>query len=82
MKQRIVKTGKVYRHFKGKYYLVLFVATDAMTDVEVVVYQQLTTGRIFTRPMDVLMSPVDTVKYPDAKQYWRFEELDCKLNEQ
>lgn len=74
-KQRTLKIGKVYRHFKNNYYLVLFLATDALTNVEVVVYQQLKTGRIFTRPLENFMSLVDREKYPNVEQKWRMEEV-------
>lgn len=75
MKQKLISSGRVYKHFKGGYYLVLFEATDAMTDKPTIVYQQLTTGRVFTRPLDVFGSKVDKEKYPTATQEWRFEEL-------
>ena len=78
---RVVMIGKVYRHFKGKEYKVLLIATDSETNEEVVVYEALY-GRhlIWTRPMDMFLSEVDHEKYPDVTQKYRFELVNEREN--
>ena len=65
---RDVQLGQVYRHFKGDYYLVEALARDSETDEPCVIYRKL-----WVRPLDMFLSPVDREKYPDAGQTYRFE---------
>ena len=57
---RIVMIGSVYEHYKGQQYKVLFIANDAITNEEVVVYEALY-GRhlIWTMPIDMFNSYVE-----------------------
>lgn len=69
-----VQVGRVYRHFKGDYYLVEAVATDSETGEPCVVYRKLYgDGGLWVRPMSMFLSRVDKVKYPQARQEYRFE---------
>ena len=75
--------GKVVKHFKGKLYLVLDVARHSETMEELVVYKALY-GEfgIFVRPLEMFLSEVDTEKYPNCTQKYRFQEIneeDIKL---
>ncbi|MBQ8996858.1 DUF1653 domain-containing protein [Candidatus Saccharibacteria bacterium] len=73
---RKLKVHGVYKHFKGKYYLVEEVAIDSETLGEMVVYRQLyDEGRLYVRPLEMFLSEVDHKKYPEVKQKWRFEEV-------
>lgn len=72
---REVTFGGTYRHFKGDYYLVLFMAIDAETGRRVVVYQSLSTGIYHTRDEEEFLSPTDKEKYPSAIYKWRFVEV-------
>ncbi len=64
----------IYRHFKGKYYLVEDVALDSETLEEVVVYRQLYgERRLFVRNKEMFLSLVDKEKYPNVTQKYRFE---------
>ena len=68
-----------YRHFKGDYYLVEDLAHDSETGRAYVVYRKLYgDGGLWIRPLDMFLSEVDKVKYPDASQTYRFElqEID------
>ena len=71
--QEIVK-GCLYRHFKGRYYYVVDVATHSETSEQFVVYQKLYDQRdLYVRPLDMFLSDVDHEKYPDVKQKERFK---------
>lgn len=66
--------GRVYRHFKGDYYLVEAVARDSETGEDCVIYRKLYgDGGLWVRPLSMFLSPVDRAKYPDAAQQYRFE---------
>lgn len=72
---RTVKTGAIYRHFKGRKYQVLMIATHSETKEDMVIARQLETGLIFARPMDIFLSRVDTRKYPNCEQEWKMVEV-------
>lgn len=64
----------IYRHFKGKYYLVEDVALDSETLEEYVVYRQLYgEHKLFIRKKEMFLSLVDVNKYPNISQKYRFE---------
>lgn len=66
--------NRIYRHFKGKHYLVAGVAVDADSGKLLVVYRALYGDcRMFVRPLEEFLSLVDTKKYPGASQKYRFE---------
>ncbi len=74
---RELKIHGVYRHFKGKYYYVEGIATHSETRERLVVYRALYGEReLFVRPLEMFLSPVDREKYPDAGQFYRFEEAE------
>lgn len=69
-----LKLKRVYRHFKGDYYLTEDVACHAETGEELVIYRKLYgDGSLWARPKQMFLEPVDRVKYPDCKQTYRFE---------
>jgi hypothetical protein len=76
-----LKKNRVYKHFKGDYYLVIDVVTHSETKKEMVLYQQLYgDGKKYVRPKDMFLSKVDKEKYPNVKQVYRFElqEIESK----
>ena len=71
--------GRVYRHFKGDYYLVEDVAKSSETGEDYVIYRKLYgDGGLWIRPLKMFISKVDKEKYPDVKQEYRFELLEIK----
>ena len=73
--------NRVYKHFKGDYYLVIDIAINSETNEKMVLYRSLySDGKLYVRPLDMFISKVDKNKYPNIKQEYRFElqEIDSK----
>ena len=71
---RELQIGRVYRHFKGDYYLVEGVANDSETGAPFVIYRKLYgDGWLWLRPLEMFLSKVEKEKYPDCPQEYRFE---------
>lgn len=68
-----------YRHFKGRDYLVIGTALHTETNETLVLYKECFDGqKIFARPLEMFLSEVDQVKYPDAIQKYRFERKESE----
>lgn len=73
---REIKIKGIYRHFKGKYYIVEDIAYDSETMKSVVVYRQLYGNKsLFVRDLEMFLSEVDHEKYPSVECKYRFEEV-------
>lgn len=74
-----LKIGRIYRHFKGDYYLVEGVARDSESGEECVIYRKLYgDGGLWVRSLSMFLSTVGREKYPDASQEYRFQLQDVK----
>lgn len=77
---REIKAHRIYRHFKGKYYIVENIARHSETDEPMVIYRALYgDGQLWVRPLKMFLSQVDHTKYPDVKQKYRFELTEDML---
>ena len=55
-----IKKNRVYKHFKGDYYLVLDTVIHSETKEEMVLYQALYgDGKIYVRPLEMFLEKVD-----------------------
>lgn len=70
---REILVGQIYHHFKGHDVKVINIAVHTETLEKMVVYEHLGDNNIWVRPYDMFNSLVDTSKYPDVKQKYRFE---------
>ena len=74
---REIQLKRVYRHFKGDYYLVEDLARDSETGELCVIYRKLyDDSSLWIRPLTMFLSKVDKGKYPNAVQEYRFELQD------
>ena len=66
--------NRIYRHFKGDYYIVVDIAIHSETGEKLVLYRSLYgDGILYARPYDMFTSKVDKEKYPNATQEYRLE---------
>ena len=69
-----IKIGRIYKHFKGDYYLVEDIVINSETKGKMVLYRALYgDGTRYVRSYDMFASRVDKVKYPNVQQEDRFE---------
>lgn len=69
-----LKLHRIYKHFKGDYYITEDIAIDSETLKEVVLYRQLYgEGKLWARPIESFLDEVDHKKYPNVKQKYKFQ---------
>ena len=69
-----VLVGRIYKHFKGDYYLVENIAINSETGEKMVVYRALYgDGTLYVRPYDMFVE-----KTNKGNQEYRFELQDIK----
>ena len=73
------KIKRVYRHFKGDYYLLEDIATHSETGEKYAVYRKLYgDGSLWVRPLDMFLGEIDREKYPEAGQDERFRLMEIR----
>ena len=73
--------NRIYKHFKGDYYIVVDFAIHSETKERMVLYRALySNGLRYVRPYEMFKEKVDKVKYPNVTQEYRFELQELKSN--
>ena len=71
--------NRIYRHFKGDYYLVVDICEHSETGEMLIIYRSLYgDGKLYARPYEMFISKVDRDKYPNVEQEYRFQLQDIK----
>lgn len=78
--RKLPKRGEQWRHFKGKVVTVIQVAKHSEDPTRKFVVYDCPNGT-YVRPLDMFMSEVDTFKYPNVTQKYRFEYIGDKSSE-
>ena len=71
---RRIKVGKKYKHFKGGIYKVIAIAKHTETEEDLVIYINISNGKIWARPYEMFNDLLDNKKNPEVMQKYRFEE--------
>lgn len=76
MQPEILK-NRIYRHYKGDYYIVIDIAKHSETGESMVIYRGLyADGPLWTRPLSLFADELDVASHPDKVQKYRFELQD------
>ena len=69
-----VLIGRIYKHFKGDYYIVENIAINSETEEKMVIYRQLYgKGSLYVRPLDMFLEKVNK-----NGQEYRFQLQEIK----
>ena len=64
----------IYRHFKGRKYRILYIATCTETGEDMVIFEtEEGPHKVYASALEAFLSPLDTGRYPRAEQKYRFE---------
>ncbi len=54
-----IKPGQIWKHYKGNDYKIIILGNHSETGEEMVVYEQLHSGKIYIRPMNLFFNQVE-----------------------
>lgn len=83
---RSFEKNQIVKHFKRQWedqnllnpkylYKILDEAEHTETGEHFVIYKSEETGKVYARPISMFFSEVDSGKYPESEQQYRFEVL-------
>ena len=73
--------GKIFRHFKGDYYLVMDFVTHSETNEKLVLYKALYGDcELYVRPYEMFVEEVPEGKVNPTGQKYRFECMHISSN--
>ena len=76
---RKLQINRIYRHFKGDYYLVVGTCFDSEENEEYVLYRSLYgNGKLWARKKDNFLGEVNHQKYPNVKQKYSFQLMNIE----
>ena len=83
MERRIPRAGDIYRHFKGRKYKVLYIATCTETGEDMVIFETIDREhKVYASEIEAFLSPLDPRKYPETEQKYRFELCRDRADEE
>ena len=69
-----VLIGRIYKHYKGNYYIVENIALNTETNEKMVIYRALyEDGKVFARPYDMF---VENIENQTQKHRFELQEID------
>ena len=75
---RELEIGKIYRHFKGNFYIVLDIAYHSESSEKYVIYKALYGDyKTYIRPLEMFLEKIDKNRIENKfSQEYRFERMD------
>ena len=82
LKMSCIRASRIsFRKYIAGTYIVTDLAVNSETEEIMVVYKNfLDPSQVWVRPLDMFISKVDSEKYPDVKQEFRFKRIDNEKN--
>lgn len=72
-----VLIGRIYKHYKGNYYIVENIALNTETNEKMVIYRALyEDGKVFARPYDMF---VENIENQTQKHRFELQEIDSRI---
>lgn len=73
-----VLIGRIYKHYKGNYYIVENLALNTETEEQMVIYKALyEDGKVFARPISSFTEKLDGL---NQKHRFELQNIESKIN--
>ena len=75
-KREMLSEGEIVKEPNMYLYEIIGQAEHTESGEQLMIYRPLYgEGKLYARPMEMFLSPVDKEKYPEVKQKFRFEKI-------